>query len=233
MIKAHVSATQTFCPRLLRCHCINKLSIAVSALKLSQGRRQPLGFFHSDKDGLDDSSSMRRENRWQSQKELVERIAKITTRVLPQSEGVALRFINQEVSNSSSLGLDDIGKIFEPPMNWDKEGNTEIGTYLRSKILKPLVYDKLDSVPKKFERPLLISIITDSQPKPEPRATLKNAIVECRRKLDDVNYPRESEYSPMHLCRLLIVPTHRCEIYDWSDWNVEFLVDFSEYHQRR
>lgn len=154
--------------------------------------------FDSDKDGIDDSASMRREDRWESQKILVERITKITTRVLPEGEGVALRFINREVPNSSNLRLGDIENIFKS-MKWGPRGNTEIGTNLRSKILKPLVYDKLDSASKNLERPLLISILTDGAPAVEPEAMLKNAILECSQKLNDAQYPRESEY-PYSTC---------------------------------
>jgi len=150
--------------------------------------------FYSDKDGIDDSGSMHREDRWESQKNLVERIARITTRVLPPKEGVALRFINQEVPNSSNLRLGDIENILKP-MKWDPNGNTDIGTHLRSKILKPLVYDKLGSVPKSLERPLLISILTDGGPQPESKSMLKNVIVECSQMLNAAKYPRESEYS--------------------------------------
>jgi len=150
--------------------------------------------FYSDNDGIDDSSSMKLEGRWESQKNLVARIAKITTRVLAQGEGVALCFINQGVPNSSNLRLGDIENILKP-MEWDHNGNTNIGTNLKSKILKPLVYDKLDSVPKSLERPLLISILTDGGPEPELEATLKNVIVECSQKLNAAKYPRESEYS--------------------------------------
>ncbi|KAH0847464.1 ankyrin repeat protein [Fonsecaea pedrosoi] len=139
----------------------------------------------------DDSGSMRREDRWDSQTNLVERIAKVTTRVLPEGEGVALRFINQDVPNSSNLSLEDVANILGP-MKWSNSGNTDIGTNLRSKILQPLVYDKLDSVPRRLERPLLISILTDGGPEPEPEPTLKNAIVECSQRLDAANYPRES-----------------------------------------
>ncbi|KAJ5114385.1 hypothetical protein NUU61_000144 [Penicillium alfredii] len=128
----------------------------------------------SDQDGIDDSSSMKREGRWDSQKNLVERIARITTR---------------EVSNSTSLRLSGIGNILEG-ITWG--GDTEIGTYLKSKILKPLVYDKLDLGPKGLARPLLISIITDGGPEPEPYNTLRDTIMECRQKLDAAKYPQDS-----------------------------------------
>lgn len=132
---------------------------------------------------------MRREGRWDSQKKLIQRITKITTRILPEGEGVALRFINREVDNSSNLTLEGIGNIMDP-MPWQPGGNTEIGTYLRSKVLEPLVYSKLEA--KKLERPVLISIITDGMPEPENKSELLNAILECGNKLQDADYPRES-----------------------------------------
>ncbi|KIW89829.1 uncharacterized protein Z519_09258 [Cladophialophora bantiana CBS 173.52] len=118
----------------------------------------------------DVSGSMKREDRWKSQKNLVERTAKITTRVLPKGEGVALRFINQEVDGSSNLGLEHVANILAP-LKWD------------------------DYVPKCFGNPLLISILTDDGPKREPGGnTLKNAIVECGQRMKDVGFPRESEH---------------------------------------
>jgi len=134
------------------------------------------------------------EARWEFQKHLVERIAKITTRVLPLGEGVALRFINQRAPDSSNLRFDDIESILdrEGP---DPMGGSKIGTNLRSKILKPLVYDKIDSVPKGLARPLLITILTDGMPGGEPQDTLRTAIAECRRRLNATQYPHESEYS--------------------------------------
>ncbi|POG62503.1 uncharacterized protein OCT59_014427 [Rhizophagus irregularis] len=137
----------------------------------------------------DDSSSMKRDGRWDSQKRLVDRIAKITTRILPEGQGVALRFINQDVDNNSNLTLAEIRNILEP-MSYMPGGNTEIGTYLRSKILEPLVYSKLES--KSLERPLLISVITDGMPEGEKSSEFVDAILECGNKLEGAKYPRES-----------------------------------------
>jgi hypothetical protein len=135
---------------------------------------------------------MKREDRWESQKTLAERIAKITTQVLHQNEGVALHFINQDLPKSSNLSLEEMAEIFKS-MKWDPKGNTDIGTNLRSKILQPLVYDKLES--QTLERPLLIFIFTDGGPEPEPVPTLVNVIVECKQKLNAAGYPTESEFS--------------------------------------
>ncbi|KAL8386921.1 hypothetical protein RB595_010294 [Gaeumannomyces hyphopodioides] len=138
----------------------------------------------------DDSSSTKHERRWELQRELVKRIARITTRILPEGEGVALRFINQDVSdNSSNLTLEELCKTIDST-NWKKGGRTEIGTYLRSKILEPMVYRKLQQ--NTFGRPLLVSVVTDGNPDPEDRDTLAKTIAECGSKLVAAGCPRDS-----------------------------------------
>ncbi|KAF5586511.1 transcription factor [Fusarium pseudoanthophilum] len=137
----------------------------------------------------DDSSSMKREGRWASQKALIGRIAKITTKVLPDGEGVALRFINQDIDNSSNLTFDQISDIIQP-MSWHPDGDTDIGTNLKRKILEPLVYAKIAN--KTFNRPLLVSICTDGMPEPENKQVLANAIVECGDRLEAAKLLRGS-----------------------------------------
>jgi hypothetical protein len=158
---------------------------------------------------IDDSTSMKREGRWDNQKKLISRIANITTRILPEGEGVALRFINREVQNSTNLTLEEIGKIMDP-MPWQPGGNTEIGTYLRSRILEPLVYNKIAT--KNLDRPLLISVMTDGMPEPEDKSTLVNTILECGTKLQGAGYPRNSTClmtNPLssRLCHLPVEPS--------------------------
>ncbi|KAI0465558.1 hypothetical protein F4859DRAFT_507959 [Xylaria cf. heliscus] len=134
----------------------------------------------------DDSSSMKRGGRWESQIRLIDRIARVTTRILPEGEGVYLRCINQQISESDSLKFEDLSQVIRS-LKWD--GDTEIGTNLRRKILEPLVYRKL---PDNLKRPILVSIITDGMPWPEPRSTLVDAIVKCGDKLEAAGLPRES-----------------------------------------
>ncbi|KAH8822262.1 hypothetical protein DL96DRAFT_1470416 [Flagelloscypha sp. PMI_526] len=135
------------------------------------------------------NSSMRRDGRWEAQKKLVRRITQITTRILPEGEGVALRFINQNVDQSLNLTFTQIGNIIEP-MSWQPGGCTELGTSLKSKILEPMVYAKLN--PPKLDRPLLISVITDGMPDPENPYIFADAILECGMRLEAAGYPRES-----------------------------------------
>ncbi|KAF7331102.1 putative ankyrin repeat protein [Mycena venus] len=124
----------------------------------------------------DDSSSMKRDGRWDAQVRLVKKIAQITTRILP--EGRRRRAA-------------EIGGIMDK-MSWQPNGDTAIGTYLRSKILEPLVYSKLH--PQSLARPLLISVITDGMPSREKDEAFVEAIKECGDKLKQAGYPRESEY---------------------------------------
>lgn len=132
---------------------------------------------------------MKNEDRWQNQKELVKRMTEITTHILPDNEGVALRFINQNVDDASNLDLGRIEQILKD-MSWQSGGDTQIGTNLRSKILEPLVYSKIKD--KALDRPLLISIITDGVPNKEDKTELVKAIVECGNALKAADYPLES-----------------------------------------
>ena len=134
---------------------------------------------------------------WESQTDLVKRIAKIATRVLRQGEGVALGFINQDKA-SSYLSFADIEKKLQSIIN--PTGTTKIGTNLKDKILQPLIFDNLVSG-KVLERPVLISILTDGKPTEDEADELKKAIIECRKKLNEAvpPYPRESAYCN-HTC---------------------------------
>ena len=127
----------------------------------------------------DDSSSMSAESRYDHQVELVTRIARIATKVLPDTDDcrVELRFINNGCA--SRLSAEEIAKT----MHRVRPNNvTMIGTNLRLKILEPLVYRILDSG-RQLKRPILICTITDGCPVHEPEETFRNAIVECRERL--------------------------------------------------
>ncbi|KAH8130399.1 hypothetical protein LI328DRAFT_139716 [Trichoderma asperelloides] len=131
---------------------------------------------------------MKREGRWESQKELIQRITQVTTLVLPEGDGVALRFINRDVDNATNLILEGRRDILKP-MTWQPGGDTPIGTNLQSKILQPLAYDKIKN--KLLDRPLLI-IITDGMPEPEDSSVLVKTILECERQLQENDYPPQT-----------------------------------------
>ncbi|PPQ92155.1 hypothetical protein CVT25_008780 [Psilocybe cyanescens] len=137
----------------------------------------------------DDSGSMRYENRYDYQVELVKRIARIATKIVPDDMvGVKLRFINNPfASEVSAQDIENEMKNIKP------SGQTNIGTNLRKKILEPFVYQKIakplvagEEFP--FRRPILVCIITDGTPEPEGRNTLRDVIIECKKKLEEKKY---------------------------------------------
>jgi hypothetical protein len=133
---------------------------------------------------------MRQEGRWDSQMTLVQNITRITTQLLPEGEGVALRFINQDVDPSPNLTLEEIRAMVSEPLR--PVGTTDIDTNLRRKVLVPLVYRKIESA--EFERPLLVFIMTDGAPYPESKTELASVILECGKRLRASGYPRQSAY---------------------------------------
>ncbi|KAF3055776.1 hypothetical protein GL218_06861 [Daldinia childiae] len=134
----------------------------------------------------DDSTSMSVGNRIKAQQHLAKRVTKFATYIIPDEDGVELRFINSSVSGSR-LREAEVETIMT---NMQPTGDADIGSNLIAKILKPLVYDKLEN--KELVRPLLVSMITDGFPEPESSNTLRNAIIECGRKLIKAGYEPEA-----------------------------------------
>ncbi|KAI8962735.1 hypothetical protein F5Y11DRAFT_181182 [Daldinia sp. FL1419] len=134
----------------------------------------------------DDSRSMLIGDRIEAQRQLVRRIAQVATYITPDEDGVELRFVNSSVSGSGLRGakLETIMTSMQPT------GETHIGTNLIAKVLKPLVYDKLEN--RELKRPVLVSIITDGCPKLEAPDTLRKAIRECKRRLIKAGYEPET-----------------------------------------
>lgn len=126
-----------------------------------------------------------------------------------------MRFIDQDVgaNNSSNLDLRSLGGILN---SMSPNGDTAIGINLRSKILQPLVYDKLAT--KTLKRPLLVSIITEGDPSGEDKDELANAIVECGNRLVEARYPRDSKWNcyPGSCLTDRTNDSNRCEIRDRS-----------------
>ena len=137
----------------------------------------------------DDSTSMTLEHRYQYQIELVTRIARIATKIVPDDmAGVDLRFINNDFESTLSAR-----EILQVMRGIKTSPGTNIGTNLREKILNPLVYEiinqpKTNTNPIPFKRPLLVCIITDGEPIPEDQNVLRDEIVTCKRKLEAKGY---------------------------------------------
>ncbi|KAH8704542.1 hypothetical protein GQ44DRAFT_692383 [Phaeosphaeriaceae sp. PMI808] len=132
----------------------------------------------------DDSGSMKEDERYEHQASMVERISRVTTKLVPDELGVDLRFINRN-ENFTNLREE---QIKENVQKVTPNGGTPIGTNLEGKILKPLIYEPLEK--EGLKRPFLISIITDGWPTVEDEDKLKNVIRECKWKLDKAKYPK-------------------------------------------
>ena len=142
--------------------------------------------------------------------ELVQRITSITTRLVPDYEGIELRFINQETNSSMSRpSLDTINNIMRslPFRGW-----TETSTNLKRKVLDEVVYTPLRN--GAFKRPVLIFIITDGHPEgpAERDHTLKGVILECGEILREYKYDPKGKFSLLFFLLLTFHPVVRFQI---------------------
>jgi hypothetical protein len=124
------------------------------------------------------------------QREMVRRVTRISTVLVPPGFGTSLQFINhvRDIHNDklSQQEVEAIMNSVEPT------GHTRIGNNLREKILKPLVYDVINNN-KRLERPILVSCITDGCPSHESTNKLKEEIIKCTQFLRHNGYPSSSK----------------------------------------
>ncbi|PWY96742.1 hypothetical protein BO94DRAFT_506218 [Aspergillus sclerotioniger CBS 115572] len=131
----------------------------------------------------DNSTSMKRGRgiRIQALEDTCQNVAEIGCCI--QEQGVYLRFLNTP-ENETFTKLTSEG--IRTKMNTVKySGLTRLGTVLSSKIVKPLILDKLES--DQLEKPLITIIITDGDLKPqgEDASCLEEIVLGCKRRLDE------------------------------------------------
>ncbi|KAL7945514.1 hypothetical protein V8C42DRAFT_345114 [Trichoderma barbatum] len=136
----------------------------------------------------DDSTSMKVGTRQADQIDLVRRVARISTLLVPEGYGTGLLFINDKRPMDETLNAEQVGQIME---STKPRGNTKIGTQLEQKILKPLIYDRIERG-ERLQRPVLISCITDGCASGEPATKFKDTIVNCIDFLDKNGYPPQT-----------------------------------------
>ena len=116
---------------------------------------------------VDNSSSMNEADRIDSIVEVARRITEIATYLVPDDEGVVLRFLNSRKTERDLYEHEDYKKIKSADVAAkmiraaDYDGCTMLGTELRNQILTPYVYEPLEKGP--LPRPVLISILTDGE----------------------------------------------------------------------
>lgn len=133
----------------------------------------------------DDSGSMGHGSRAEDQRELVRRIARIATRLVPDGYGASLQFINHVRELDDNLGADEVEEIVAQV---DPSSSTPIGTNLKTKILDPLVYNVLSAPGGKLKRPILVCCITDGRPSDEATDMFRKNILRCRAFVENKNY---------------------------------------------
>ena len=144
----------------------------------------------------DDSGSMGRNDRFQTQKELVIHMARIATMAIPLDDKVGLVFIHKEVVQGN-LCVDEVVEVLnDAEPQYEVDTGTQIGANLRDKILAPYVYNddksELDEITanseKRLSKPLMVCIITDGGTGEEDASILRKEIDECKNTLVDKGY---------------------------------------------
>ncbi|KAK4066973.1 uncharacterized protein Triagg1_7973 [Trichoderma aggressivum f. europaeum] len=136
----------------------------------------------------DDSGSMKQGTRQSDQVDLVRRVARISTLLVPDGFGAGLLFINDKRDMDPKLKAEQVEEIMKATK---LGGKTRIGTQLEQKILKPLIYDVIEA-DQKIERPILVSCITDGCASGEARNKFKEVIVKCIEFLLEHGYPPQT-----------------------------------------
>lgn len=124
---------------------------------------------------------------------MVERIARVATRIIPENMGIDLRFINAR--NAFTDCRED-----QIPTNMKMvtpRGSTPLGKNLQERILGPLIHDPIERGVR-LERPYLISIITDGRP--DDQELFINALRDCKFALDEAGYPLYCMIRPSPCC---------------------------------
>ncbi|KAF2464376.1 uncharacterized protein BDR25DRAFT_156335, partial [Lindgomyces ingoldianus] len=100
---------------------------------------------------------------------------------------LAARFLNHNRLRDDAARADNLTAVAleELLQGHEFSGTTEIGTQLKKRILKPLVYEKLSN--EGMRRPLLIMVITDGKIEGEKDGVLENNIRACIDHLKSLN----------------------------------------------
>ncbi|KAF9045493.1 hypothetical protein BJ165DRAFT_1477762 [Panaeolus papilionaceus] len=133
-----------------------------------------------------DATNDRHKTRYHSLCQLVSRITRIATLLLPPSSVVKVRFINNPSQEDATA--DQVGRIMQAV---SPSGGTPLGSSLENKILQPMVYNRISNPAYKFQQPLLVCTITDGTPN-RGDTPIKDVVLRCRRALVSKGYDPDS-----------------------------------------
>jgi len=116
-----------------------------------------------------------------AQKDIVGRITRVCSLLLPNDGGIHVRFIN----NNARWDKMNEATVLQNMATVRPSGGTRIGTSLHEKVLDPYVYQKLDAG---LETPYLICVITDGCPSGEDEHVFAEKLQDCIEKV--TSHPR-------------------------------------------
>ncbi|KAH8726771.1 hypothetical protein GQ44DRAFT_592246, partial [Phaeosphaeriaceae sp. PMI808] len=137
----------------------------------------------------DDSSSMQYPySRIETLKFTLQRIVDIAMSMDLDESGISIRFLNYTMDTTGTFDnmvdpqviTREVGRVIE------NGGGTLLGTRLLTKIVSPMIYEKICQ--RKFEKPIMVVVITDGQPMGESQGELKQTIMGCKQFLDNQSY---------------------------------------------
>ncbi|KAJ3098397.1 hypothetical protein HDU97_004025 [Phlyctochytrium planicorne] len=136
----------------------------------------------------DDSGSMsgaEQGTRIDDMKIILERVSEVAT--VFDDDGITVRFMNAPNAGDHIRNPYEVQNLLQGiPFKY----TTPLGGELKNKILEPLVMKPLRE--GRFQKPVLVIVITDGEPYPEPRETVYNVIGEVKRELARCGYPPKS-----------------------------------------
>ncbi|KAJ3541242.1 hypothetical protein NM688_g6112 [Phlebia brevispora] len=154
----------------------------------------------------DDSQSLAAGDTFSTMQAVVEYIADVVTMAIPDERyDVRVRFVNSPVEMNSRSELKGGFEAVCPA------GENNLGVSLRDRVLGPFVYDVLRIRNKLLERPLLVSVIIDSAPQFEQRTVFRDAVAECKARLE------EARYAPTTVLFVIFVTGDTTEVKEYVD----------------
>ncbi|KAI8848627.1 hypothetical protein BC829DRAFT_375052 [Chytridium lagenaria] len=133
----------------------------------------------------DDSGSMKgAENgtRIDDMKVILERVAEVAT--VFDEDGISIRFMNDDVHADHIRRSTEVTNLLT---NIPFKYTTPLGTELKKKVLEPFVLQPVRSG-RGLSKPVLVIIVTDGEPHPEPRIGVQERVVEEWVALKTVSY---------------------------------------------
>ncbi|KAK6518915.1 hypothetical protein TWF281_003605 [Arthrobotrys megalospora] len=118
-----------------------------------------------------------------SQKQIVERIADITSILMPDDGGIYVRFLNRKVT-WDKLGKDEVNHklgFIEP------DGGTPLGAAFKREVIDPFIVGNIEAG-KQLESPYLICIITDGAPNRGEDQVFVQELKKCLELLEENGY---------------------------------------------